>query len=188
MYYKHKYITKDIPRSSSPALDRGIKVHAMLEDAVKSKQYPQGVWTPDWLLRWLWSKENVVRAEMPLALDRDLNRVDFWDKNAFVRGKADVVVQNSTGVFVVDWKTGQVRIDPLQAEMTHLLLTRGLGVKVSFMWVFVDQEVDEAVELTQEASVTACRAVAEVEAAEEYLPSVNWGCKWCELKEGCDAK
>ena len=180
LYYR-QYIRKDLPRESSPALERGNKVHSELETCVRDQKLPHNIWTPDGLLPRLWKLG--ARAEVPLALDADLQRVDFWDPAAVLRGKVDVVAVDGAQPRIWDWKTGQFRFDTLQAEVNRFLLLAGAPLPVEFSWVFVDQEqVHTELFEGKEGLLKVAGMVKEVNEAEDFPPKKNWRCgRFCTI-------
>ena len=182
--YYRTYITKDVPRPSGPALARGTKVHDELEQAVKQKKTPHNIWMPDGLLEWVWSKGG--RAEVPLAINNKLEWVDFWDSSAVLRGKLDVVVLDNKRVFAIDWKTGQHRVDTLQARVYRFLLMRGQPGTLTFMWVFVDQAISEARDYTHEGDKQVATLIHTINKhkTRDFIPKNNWMCgRFCEVPE-----
>lgn len=63
-----------------------------------------------------------ARAELPLAITREGEACDFWDKAAYVRGKLDAPVIKNTQAAIFDLKTGKVREDPEELKIHAVLL------------------------------------------------------------------
>ena len=180
LYYR-TYVRKDLPRPSGPALERGSKVHSILEQAVKERKPPHSVWVPDGMLDWIWRQGG--KAELELALDAKLNRVDFWDKTAVLRGKLDVTLMDD-GVHVIDWKTGQYRVDRLQAEVTSLLLMRGRQASMGFTWVFVDQEKTHFDIIEPDVQKKVAALIRTINEDDHFPPRNGWRCRFCQVPEG----
>ena len=180
--YYHKYRLRDLPESTGPALQRGQKVHEELEIAVKDKKPLHNIWLPEGLLEKL--QTNGARSELSLAVNREMNRVDFWDEKAIIRGKLDIVYVEGNKIYVIDWKTGQLRVNDLQAEIAHLLLTRGFPKEINFEWVFVDQAQTVPKVFDQKASVSALRLFKAAEDEKDFPPKKCWMCdRFCLVPE-----
>lgn len=114
--YKALYIDKSIKRQSSPALEKGIRMHKHMEDAVN-----HATKLPRTLAKWepLVSKlrRAGAEAEKEFAVTEQLEPTTFWSKNAWLRGKVDIMLPGR----VIDFKSGQVRPDPFQGEFYRVL-------------------------------------------------------------------
>jgi PD-(D/E)XK nuclease superfamily len=120
--YHHYYVLKDVPYESSPQMDRGNYVHQAFEQHIN-----KGVVLPDDLrhyekfVPWTYKLE----AEVKLGILWDGTPCDFWDKEVYGRGTADVIVEQprSPNVSVLlDWKTGKRREDPDELATQAILL------------------------------------------------------------------
>jgi len=120
--FYRRYIKKDIPYKETPAMKHGNAVHAAMEQRlVGQKPLPDYLRHHEELLTPIERGLN-VHAEMKLAI-ADLDEpVNFWHKDAYLRGKLDCVVMNHDRAYMLDWKTGKVREDPFELEIGALLL------------------------------------------------------------------
>lgn len=177
--FKAKYIDKIIPWVPSPASERGIKIHAELEEAVKTGTEPE-VWTPKGLVQKLHAVGATTEGE--LAVDENLHPVPYKSPKAWLRGIIDVRVVRKARALVVDWKTGKVRPDKIQADVYTTLIQATENVeKVDFKLVYVDQE--QVVDLTRDTkSPYRVKLLAEkIEADRDYLPQPGWLCRFCDF-------
>lgn len=55
------------------------------------------------------NKPGDKHVEVELGVDRQLKPTGFWDGNAFIRGKGDLVIVNGAKGAAIDWKTGKVK-------------------------------------------------------------------------------
>lgn len=55
------------------------------------------------------AKPGDKHVEVALAVNRRFEPCDFWDKDAFVRGKGDYLIINGPKGAAVDWKTGKIK-------------------------------------------------------------------------------
>lgn len=122
--FYEKYIKKSTKHTSSEAMEKGNRVHKILELAVNA---PDGVAhnvvdieanrlmpiIP--LLNRL--KDLGAAAELELGVKRDWTPCSFWDKEAWGRCKIDILAADKQGRgIIVDWKTGATKNLKYQTE------------------------------------------------------------------------
>lgn len=180
--YKAKYVDKIVPYVPNAAAERGVAIHEKLEHAVETGQPPADVWTPDGLIPTLHKAKAVV--ETAVALTENLTPTGFDSNDAWLRGKIDVLVMGPHKALVIDWKTGKVRPDKIQADMyTGMIhaIQDNMDMEVDFRLVYVDQK--QVVPLTRDNGAldrTIKRAV-QVENDKDYLPQPGWLCRYCDF-------
>jgi hypothetical protein len=117
-----RYIIKDLPFESTPAMEEGRRAHEQLANYILGH--------PNALAADLQRHENLVmplvgrcKPERKLAIEGDaLTPVSFYDRDAWLRGVIDAhVIEDETAV-IFDWKTGKEREDPFELEVFGLLL------------------------------------------------------------------
>lgn len=125
-------ILKNYPFEESDASRFGNDVHKAIEIAIKKKEPLRkqfAHWQPvvDAMLR-KGKGDNVrILAEQQMALDVDLNPVDWFSKRppVWVRGVADILILDDDNLtaWVGDWKTGKDKYpDPDQLTLMSLLV------------------------------------------------------------------
>jgi len=62
-----------------------------------------------------------MEAEYEMAIDKDNNKVGWWDKSAVQRGKSDVSIFFDEKCLIEDWKTGKYRPNTQELEYFSLL-------------------------------------------------------------------
>lgn len=90
----------------------GKEVHSALELRVKEdKPLPEGMTQWEKYARWACKLKETARVEteQQVALDKNLQPVDYWDKTAWVRGVFDLSFVGKKLAGIWDWKTGKVR-------------------------------------------------------------------------------
>jgi hypothetical protein len=133
-----RYIKKDLPFIETGAMQFGNKVHSALELRVGGgKPLPQDMhqWekfaAPFYALK--------AKAEMKLGITAGGHTCDFFAKDVWLRGKADVVVTSGDHAFLADWKTGSAREDPFELEIQGLLLHAKFpqlkSIEGAFVWL-----------------------------------------------------
>lgn len=140
--FERMYIKKDVPKKPVPALERGIKIHSWMENAVKhgwdsiewlenrTRDTAYGAWQAVHRLQLLnWD----VQAEVDCAIDGLGNRVDWWEQPPlnWLRCKLDVLAVSPDGTsgIVIDWKTGRPWDDELQLMCNVMCAATGTEVK-----------------------------------------------------------
>lgn len=124
----HLYVVKDIPKTPpSPEQKWGQDVHEGLErrirDGVALPETMQGAESVAAALHRM-KDRFPIEVEHQLAMTAEGKPCGYWDKGAWFRGKLDVSVLHPQlqSAWVLDWKTGKVREEPLELETGALLL------------------------------------------------------------------
>ena len=169
--WEAKYVTRTWPdEPPSPALIRGQEVHEALERSVRDGAAPPpSAWLPPGLLDAL--RRAKAQAEVKIELA----------KPAFV-GYLDVLMLGARKALVIDWKTGKLRPDPLQADVYAMLVRREYGIEnITFAWVGVDSH--KAVECVPDhnAERRVQAVIDDIETARGYPPAESWLCRYCPL-------
>lgn len=119
-----RFIKKDIPFKSTPAMEWGDKVHKALELRIQGgKPLPPDM--RDWEKFALPLVAAKAAAEAKLGMTAEGKPCDFFGNGVWFRGKLDtsiVNLQNNTAI-LFDWKTSsKPREDPFELECQALLL------------------------------------------------------------------
>jgi len=125
--YWHLTIQKDVKEEKGEAAINGQRVHKAFENYVRSRgrePLPVDLTShKEYLSKFIaLPPTTTVAVEMKLALNKDLEPVEWFDRSCWVRAIVDLaVVGKSVGV-MVDYKTGKPTNDDLQLKLTSLLL------------------------------------------------------------------
>jgi hypothetical protein len=84
----------------------GDRLHKAAEEYVKKGELTQEFAFLKDVLDALLAKQGTKQAEVKMALDKDLKPVSWYDKGAWVRGVADLLIIDGPTAWVVDYKTG----------------------------------------------------------------------------------
>lgn len=173
--WEAKYIHRTMPFVETDATRRGKQVHAHLEDCIKVQADPPlGVWLPDGLLPLLHLAG--ARAEVELEIHEPRDLIGF----------IDVLTVNDGEAYVIDWKTGKLRPDPLQADVYAMLLRRTMDVdRVTFSWVGVDAQKVQTCEPDDKAEARVMEIIGDIETSPVFPPTPSWLCRFCPL-EWCE--
>jgi hypothetical protein len=121
--FYRRYIKRDIPFVETPAVKHGNAVHAAMEQRlVGEKPLPAHLRHHEEILTPFKREGLTLHAELKLAIADIDQPVDFWHKDAYLRGKLDCVLMDSNRAFIADWKTGKIRENPFELEVGALLL------------------------------------------------------------------
>lgn len=155
--YEARYILKTLPYEETVATAWGNAAHDALEKFLKTGgreqlpdlQHPEtGInlrnyqWAGEIVLERAARRGGYILAERSMAVGRDKDTADYWDKNAWLRGKIDVTVlypaRGEAEVF--DWKTSaKKKADEAQLKLySASALTDFVEVNVvksAFVWL-----------------------------------------------------
>jgi hypothetical protein len=121
--YHKTYIEKAYPFEESEAQTWGNDVHRAIHTRIKTKaDLPLGMGQflekVDPFLKF----GGVVATEMKLAINKQLEPVDYFASDVWCRVIVDVAAISGTEAMIGDWKTGQVKEDYLQLDAMALVL------------------------------------------------------------------
>jgi len=144
--YKVTRVTKEIVEPETEALRWGKLAHKALEDRVKD-----GVALQDGMEKWekyarLADKMKAiatVETERQIALDENLVPVDYWSKDAWVRGVVDLAIKGSQVIGIWDYKTGKIRDASEQLKLfacfAFALYPEAREVHTQYIWLNHDK-------------------------------------------------
>lgn len=124
--YHEVNVLKNFPFVDTPETIYGKEVHSAIEDFIND-----GVCLPESYSGFKSAVDKINRidgikyCELKMGVLRDGEPCDFYDKAAWVRGIADLIIISSDGrkAIIIDWKTGSHRYpDHKQLELMFLLL------------------------------------------------------------------
>jgi len=123
--YYHKHILKEIPFKQTEATLYGTAFHTVAEDFIgKDIPVPAKFSFAEKLLTSLKNKKGVKLCEIKLGLTKNLEDCDFYAKDVWFRGVADLVIMDGDTATVVDYKTSKSAkyADKGQLELMALAL------------------------------------------------------------------
>ena len=137
--YWHEKIKKDVPFTETEASLYGKELHKAFELYIKSqKPLPLGMGHHAKALDRFAAMEGDKLTEVRLAINPQFEPVDYFAKDVWVRGQADLIIHNEDTAIVVDYKTGKVRPNFDQLDLMVALsmcldsrITKAMGV---FFW------------------------------------------------------
>lgn len=196
----HKYyrlrVKKDIVEPESEAMRYGTAVHKAAEDFIKhGTPIPPQYAFMQGPLETLRAKDGEKLCEYRMGLTRGLAPCDFFDKEVWWRGIADLIVLQEDRAWVVDYKTGRSSkyADTKQLELMALGIFKHFPqvkkVKAGLLFVIANDFVkadfnqrDEGVYWRPWLDDTA-RLEKAIE-LDVWNPRPNFSCKnWCPVKD-----
>lgn len=114
----HLRVAKDVVEPPSDALTWGNSVHKALELRLRDKtDLPQRMSGYEPYAQKLETKAGQLLVEEEIALTRNMERVGWWDRKAWLRGKLDVAIINGRKAGIFDWKTGGRKVENDQLNL-----------------------------------------------------------------------
>ncbi len=115
-------VAKNFREPKSKQIIWGEEVHTALEKNIKEgKPIPTSMEHFNPVVEKILAAPGENHAELELACDMNLRPVGFWDEDAWVRGKGDLVKINGHKGIAFDWKTGKKKSNSLQLDLMSIL-------------------------------------------------------------------
>ncbi len=184
-----KFVKRDLPKETSPELERGIATHTLLEAYINGSQPPPKKAEYEPFVTPLIKQG--AKAEVKLGMTKDFQPAEFFG-DPWLRGKVDVLVMNPPDAFIVDWKTGksdrenpnELRIQALLVRANYPSVTRISGC---YVWLKEDR-MGKIYDLTDINQIyqDVGRAIEQAEFCEregEWPVNPNPLCGYCPVKD-----
>jgi hypothetical protein len=195
--YFRQRITKDVVDEGGEASKYGERVHEYLEHRLKSnKLLPQDVAHYEPLCA---SVEKIAAGgelliEHELVLTDNLTPTGWWDTDAWLRSKLDILVLNGTLANVMDWKTGKRNADQFQMQLFAAQVFKHFPdiqtVKTSLVWLKTMEMDTETYYRTQMNDLWA-DVMKRIQRIYTSLDNDNWPmrpsglCRFCPARHDC---
>lgn len=112
-----------LPVEDTPELIAGHAAHKAIEAHIENDaELPANLSNVGAIISSFIARGGQYIAEHKCAVNRQLQGVPFWDKDAYIRGSIDFLFSQGPHAFVVDWKTGKKRDKELQLMLYALLV------------------------------------------------------------------
>lgn len=196
--FHHQNILKDVPRPSSPAMDRGRRIHKALEDAIKfGAQLPPDLARCEPIIDRIKSAQTAgakVFAEQQLAFREDLQPTDWYNKDVWFRVIMDVAIVMGAAASIIDWKTGRAKDytdQELQGNQLALNAMAGFllwpdvnKIEVSYAWVDHEMRTPATFDRRQLDSLLQdfgdrAEMIQLANESGQWKATPNDYCKWC---------
>ena len=137
----------------------------------------------------------VLTVEEEMTLNADLKPTGWWDGDAWLRSKIDVLVRVGPKAYMFDWKTGKRRPDFDQLEMFAVQVFKHYPeieqIKTTFVWL-KEMKMDSETFTREQESAIWEKILNKVTRIEGALEHDNWPakpsglCGWCPCKNFCE--
>jgi hypothetical protein len=196
----HKYyrlrVAKDIVEPPTEHLSYGLEVHKAAEEYIRDgKEIPEKYAFIKESLDMLNNIKGEKLCEYRLGLTKGLEPCEFFAKDVWWRGIADLIILQDDKAYVVDYKTGKSAkyADPKQLELLSLALFKHFPqvkkVKGGLLFVVANEFVKADYEQEKEG-VYWTRWIEDTNRLEKSIelnvwnPKPNFSCtKWCAVKD-----
>ena len=140
-YYRQR-ILKDVTDDGGEASRYGERVHEYLEHRLKENaDLPQDITHYEVLCTKVEELANggELHIEKELVLTEELTPTGWWEPDAWLRSKLDILVIRGTSAYVMDWKTGKRNPDNFQMQLFAAQVFKHYpqiqNVKTSLVWL-----------------------------------------------------
>lgn len=194
--YYHERIVRDAKQVSGEATIWGERVHEALEHYLKgTADLPEGMTQWGVLCDAFAKLPGELLAEQEMTLNVKLEPTGWWDSDAWLRSKIDILVINGPDAVVADWKTGKRRPDSDQLELFALQVFKHhpdvQRVRTTFVWL-KDMKMDtKQYDRTDEVALWI-NLLGKIRRVEDALKNDNWParpsglCPWCPVYDRCE--
>jgi len=196
--YFHQRIAKHVTDPGGDATIYGERLHKMLEERLRDDvELPveAAPYAPlvDAVLRSV--GDGTLMVEQELTLSRKLKPTGWWDADAWMRSKLDVLVLKGKKAVVLDWKTGKRRPDFDQLQLFALqVFAHHKDVKEvssGFIWL-KDSTIDRETYNRDNIGELWAQLLNKVSRIERSLQEDDWPakpsglCRFCPARHLCD--
>jgi hypothetical protein len=196
--YFHQRIEKSVRDSGNAVTAYGERVHKALElrlgeDAPLTSETARY----DVLCEAIkhTAKGGVLTVEEEMTLNDSLKPTGWWDDDAWLRSKIDVLVRRGPEAIMFDWKTGKRRPDFDQLELFAVQVFKHYPevqrVKTTFVWL-KEMKMDSETYTHEDMPAIWHRILSKVKRIEGSAEHDNWPakpsglCGWCPCKNFCE--
>ena len=198
MRYFRQRIVKDVIDEGGEASKYGERVHAFLETRLKENTLlPQEVAHYKSLCS---SVERIAHngelfVEKELVLTDNLTPTTWWEPDAWLRSKLDILVIGGDMANVMDWKTGKRNADQFQMQLFAAQVFKHYPevtrVKTSLVWL-KDMAMDTEVYYRSGVNTIWAEVMKRIQRINDSLEHDNWPakpsglCRYCPARHNCD--
>lgn len=195
--YYHQRVRKAVSDPGSEATHYGERIHKFLEDRLKTNtELPQEAAHYEGLMSAILSgMKGELLVEQELTLNVELQPTGWFDDDAWLRTKIDVLVLDTKWAAVLDWKTGKRKPDFDQLELYALQIFAHYPeverVSVGFVWL-KDKAMDRDEYVRQDAAALWEKLLTQIKRIEKSLETNTWParpsglCRFCPARHLCD--
>jgi len=196
-YYRQR-ILKDVVDEGGEASKHGERIHKFLEDRLASDtSLPDEVahYEPVCELVKSMAYGGELYIEKELVLTETLEPTGWWDADAWLRSKLDVLIIRGKLAIVMDWKTGKRNPDFFQMQMFAAQVFKHYPevttVRCSLVWLKTLQ-MDTETYLRENINRVWADMMGKIKRIYTSLEHDNWPakpsglCRYCPARHDCD--
>lgn len=196
-YYRQR-ILKDVVDDGGEASRYGERVHEYLESRLKeTTDLPQDIAHYEVLCQTVERLANggELHIEKELVLTEELKPTGWWEPDAWLRSKLDVLVLRGDTAYVMDWKTGRRNPDFFQLKLFAVQVLKHFPdvqhVKTSLVWLKQLQMDTEEYSREQSNEIWA-EIMGKIRRIYSSLEHDKWParpsglCRFCPARHDCD--
>jgi len=196
--YFRQRVVKDVVDEGGEASKYGERVHAFLETRLKENALlPQEVAHYESLCS---AVERIAHngelfVEKELVLTDNLTPTTWWESDAWLRSKLDILVISGDMANVMDWKTGKRNADQFQMQLFAAQVFKHYPevtrVKTSLVWL-KDMTMDTEVYYRSDVNTIWAEVMKRIQRINDSLEHDNWPakpsglCRYCPARHNCD--
>ena len=196
--YYHQRIEKSVKDSGNAVTAYGERIHKSLELRLgegamlgrEAERYEALCASIEKI-----AANGVLTVEEEMTLNQSLEPTGWWDADAWLRSKIDVLVRNGPDAIVFDWKTGKRRPDFDQLELFAVQVFKHYPevqrVKTTFVWL-KEAKMDHETYTRLDMPPIWQKILGKITRIEGALEHDNWPakpsglCNWCPCKSFCE--
>jgi len=198
-----QYIDKSYPDESDKfCFVKGKKKHEQLENYIKCKalntmlplRYDGDVMSATPIIDSLLASGHEIIAEQQLAVDKNWEKIGWFDKKVYWRAIADFIAIKDDTAVIGDWKTGKFRdYDDSVTGQLHLAAAVVFAhypqiqrIITSYLFIEHRQSVKRQFTRDMDLRTPFNESFVTVNEDQSFDASRNQYCNWCLIKEKCD--
>lgn len=195
-YYRQR-ITKEVEDQGSEYTKYGERIHALLETRLKEGKIAEDIAKYELLCQSVekLAERGELFVEKELVLTENLTPTGWWEPDAWLRSKLDVLVVAGDKAVVVDWKTGKRNPDQFQMQLFAAQVFKHYPevtqVKTSLVWLKT-LEMDTEQYNRQDMNTLWADVLRRIRRIHDAYESATWParpsglCRFCPCRHDCD--
>lgn len=195
-YYRQR-IKKEVIDEGGEASKHGERIHTFLENRLKGSGLPAEVEQYEPLCKSVekLATQGELHIEKELVLTENLTPTGWWDADAWLRSKLDVLVIIGNDAVVMDWKTGKRNADQFQMQMFAAQVFKHypdvVRVKTSLVWLKT-MEMDTNSYNRVNVNPIWAEVMKRIQRIHDAYDHANWPakpsglCRFCPCRHDCD--
>jgi hypothetical protein len=194
--YFRQRILKDVIDEGGEASKHGERIHSFLENRLKANaDLPQEIAHYEPLCTSIANTKGELFVEQEMVLNANLEPTGWWDADAWLRSKLDILIVDKHDAIVMDWKTGKRKVDFFQMQMFAAQVFKHYPdvqrVKTTLLWL-KDMKMDTEQYTRLNINEIWCDIMQRIGRIEKSVEHDNWPakpsglCRYCPARHDCD--